>query len=42
MRAYDALTEMARSQGQLDPKLLRMFVTTIGAALHADERWGAA
>ena len=42
VRAFAALTEMARSQGQFDPRLLRMFVTTICAALPADERWGAA
>lgn len=39
---YDALVEMARSEGQFDPALLRIFVTTIGSILPARERWGAA
>jgi hypothetical protein len=42
VRAYDALTEMANSEGHFDPSLLRTFITTIGQVLPAPERWGAA
>ena len=42
VRAYDALTEMAGSEGHFDPRLLRTFVTAIGRAFPAPERWGAA
>ena len=39
LRGYEALLEMAQSEGEFEPRLLRSFVRSLGRALSVNERW---
>jgi len=39
LRGYEALLEMAQSDGEFEPRLLRSFVRSLGRALSANARW---
>lgn len=39
LRGYEALLEMAQSEGEFEPRLLRSFVRSLGRALSVNARW---